>query len=371
MSVQLIELLRSPENAAGLSERDWDRLIPQARHARLLGSLYSSLEALPSRPAIPDKVWRHLYAGHVVHTKQCHSLYYELRKVGSALAEAGERLVLLKGGAYILAGLPAARGRLISDIDILVQASNLREVEAALGRHGWSPGGIDPYNDRYYRQWMHEIPPLGHCERHSTLDVHHTILPPTSDSNIDPGALWSAAVEAAPGIWILAPVDMVLHSAAHLFHEGEFDHGLRDLLDLDRLLRHFAESEGATFFPALARRAREMGLQRPLFYALRYTHRLLGTPVPEGFSRELLPRRPSAVGRRLMDFLFLRAFTPNHSSCCLPFTGPALFGLYVRSHYLRMPLRLLLPHLARKAWMDVFPAARGRGEDVKEQAAGG
>ncbi|MBN7797459.1 nucleotidyltransferase domain-containing protein [Parahaliea mediterranea] len=371
MSIQLIELLRSPERAARLGDRDWDRLIPQARLARLLGSLYHCLDTLRPRPAIPEKVWRHLYAGHAVHVKQCRSLHFELRKLGVALAEAGERVVLLKGGAYILAGLPAASGRLISDIDILVQASNLHKVEAALGRHGWTSGSIDPYNDRYYRQWMHEIPPLGHGERHSTLDVHHTILPPTSDSSIDPEALWSAMVEAAPGVWMLAPVDMVLHSAAHLFHEGEFDHGLRDLLDLDRLLRHFAATEGEAFFPALAARAREMGLQRPLFYALRYTRRFLGTPVPDGFSRELLPRRPTAPGRRLMDFLFLRAFTPNHSSCRLPFTAPALFCLYVRSHYLRMPLRLLLPHLARKAWMDLFPAAPDRGEKAQGQAAGG
>jgi hypothetical protein len=38
----------------------------------------------------------------------------------------------------------------------------------------------------------------------------------------------------------------------------------------------------------------------------------------------------------------------------LPHTALALNLLYLRSHYLRMPLYLLLPHLCRKAWMNRF-----------------
>ena len=56
---------------------------------------------------------------------------------------------------------------------------------------------------------------------------------------------YDAAVRGAdtiterPGFAVLAPEDMVLHSATHLFNEGEFDRGLRDLNDLDLLLREF------------------------------------------------------------------------------------------------------------------------------------
>lgn len=372
MKAALVNLLRLPAGADSLQDSDWNAIIPQARKTLLLGTLLAELEAAGLREHVPGEVWRHLYSGWAVHRKQRHALGYELRKLGAALAEAGERLVLLKGAAYFRADLPPATGRLISDIDILVRPGKLGEVESALARHGWSPGDIDAYNERYYRQWMHEIPPLGHSRRHSTLDVHHTILPPTSDAHIDAGALWEAAVEVAPGVWTLAPVDMVLHSAAHLFHEGEFGHGLRDLVDLDKLLRHFVAHDGEAFYAALAERAVAMGLQRPLFYALRYTRRVLGTPVPESFATSLMPESPSPVGRRTMDFLFYRAFTPDHASCRLPLTDAALFGLYVRSHYLRMPLGLLIPHLVRKAWMGIFPPAdSSTGEDGDAQKAGG
>ncbi len=38
----------------------------------------------------------------------------------------------------------------------------------------------DPYDDLYYRRWMHELPPLVHSERGQLVDVHHTILPLTA-----------------------------------------------------------------------------------------------------------------------------------------------------------------------------------------------
>ncbi len=47
----------------------------------------------------------------------------------------------------------------------------------------------DPYDDLYYRQWMHELPPLVHGERGRMVDVHHTILPLTARPTPDAQAL--------------------------------------------------------------------------------------------------------------------------------------------------------------------------------------
>jgi hypothetical protein len=41
---------------------------------------------------------------------------------------------------------------------------------------------------------------------------------------------------------------------------------------------------------------------------------------------------------------------PSHPSCDRAFTGMARNLLYLRGHWLRMPPRLLVPHLLRKAW---------------------
>ncbi|MFV0275783.1 MAG: nucleotidyltransferase family protein, partial [Parahaliea sp.] len=268
MTSLLTRTLRDPSLAGRWSPAQWAALVPQARTTRLLATLCQLAGGIEGGQSIPPEVWRHLSSGWTSHRKQCADLNYEVQKVGAALVEAGEELVVLKGAAYILAGLEAAGGRMISDIDILVREEKLPAVEAALARHGWSAGNIHPYDERYYRQWMHEIPPLGHRQRQSVLDVHHTILPPTSDGTVDARALWEATVEVAPGVRVLGPGDMVLHSATHLFHEGEFHQGLRDLLDLDRLLRQFAREYGDDFYRQLIERARYMGLTVPLYYAL-------------------------------------------------------------------------------------------------------
>jgi hypothetical protein len=51
-----------------------------------------------------------------------------------------------------------------------------------------------------------------------------------------------------------------------------------------------------------------------------------------------------------MDQLVGRALTPEHPDHPTKVTALARWLLYVRSHYLRMPLQLLIPHLLRKGF---------------------
>ena len=365
MKALLVDVLKDPEQCPKLTLADWDVLIPQGRVTGLLGTLCLMLEARDLLASVPAAVRRHLESALCTHRKQSENLEYELMWLQRAMAEMGEKLILLKGAAYIVGELPAGAGRLISDIDLLVPEKNVPRAEQTLREYGWESAEDDPYNDRYYRKWMHEIPPMAHVERDSVLDVHHTILPPTADEKLSPEKLFEQLEELVPGVFALSPLDMVLHSATHLFHEGEFLHGLRDLLDLDRLLRHFSAADDR-FWNDLVARATEMDMLTSLFLALRYSRMFFETPVPAAVEAEVESRLPRFPGVAFFDFLFVRAFLPDHASCVLAFTPFARFCLYVRSHYLRMPLYLLLPHLLRKAWVGRF------GRPVThDEAAGG
>jgi hypothetical protein len=232
-----------------------------------------------------------------------------------------------------------------------VPKARLAEVEAALMMHGWITTHHDAYDQRYYRQWMHELPPMQHARRGNSIDVHHAILPETAPVRPDPDSLRACArpIAAEPGLATLAPADMVLHSAVHLFFDGEFDKGLRDLVDLHRLLGEFGAQPG--FWDALPARARELQLGRPLFYALRYCPRLLGTVVPPAVQAAVAPDGPRGPLLWLMDRLFERALLPLHPSCADAFNGLARFALYVRGNWLRMPPLLLAQHLFHKAFI--------------------
>lgn len=275
---------------------------------------------------------------------------WELHILKKALAVVNEKLILLKGSAYVLKELPAGRGRVFNDIDILVPKSKLQQIERVLMTSGWVYTKLSEYDQRYYKQWMHELPPLRHAKRNTTLDVHHTIIPETAKLSLDVNQLFAQIRNDGPDeeVYTLSPIDMVLHSATHLFCDGELEHGLRDLVDLDALFVDFSSADSG-FWKQLCPRAQELGLSLPLYYAIHYTSAILETDIPDeimSYARKHGPRFP-----KVMDFLFSRALMPDHSSCQDRFTGFARWVLYIRSHYLRMPLRLLVPHLLRKAWM--------------------
>jgi hypothetical protein len=360
----LLRVMRDPEQVQSFSLREWDLLVRQARRADLLATVFEWLSSAGLSDYIPEQAEKHFTAhANLVHANQT-AIKWEVAQIYAAIGGVSEPPILLKGAAYVFAGLPAAAGRIFNDIDILVSKAQIEKVEQALFLAGWSGAHLDDYDQKYYRTWMHELPPLQHMRRGTVVDVHHTILPETGHLKPDVKKLLEAAITVPVredfSVRVLAPVDMVLHSAAHLFHEGEFDHGLRDLFDLHRLLNDFSSERD--FWQNLVSRAKELDLVPPLFYATRYTHKILHTPIPNYVLKNLQDMFAVSPVVRLMDFCYERTLVSDHITCCRRFTGLASYLLFIRSHYLRMPLRLLIPHLLRKAFKR--EADKPDGEDL-------
>lgn len=341
-------LLRQPELSAFLSLREWDLVVRQARAGNVLARIATVLTASGAIDNAPPAPRAHLVSAAAVGRQQRTSVAYEIDAIVRAMRSTRVVPILLKGAAYHAAALDAARGRLFSDIDILVPVAHMGDVESALIRAGWQSTHHDVYTDRYYRKWMHELPPMRHLKRATTLDVHHTILPPTAGRQLDAAKLIERAVSVSGSsvLKVLAPADMVLHSMTHLFYDGELEHGFRDLVDLDSLLSQFG-AESPEFWPSLAPRARELDLERPLYYGMRYVAAFMGTPIPPAVLSAVAG--PASAVSTWMDALFQRALCPAHATCADAFTTTARRLLYVRAHWLRMPPHLLAYHLGRKA----------------------
>ena len=354
----LFSLLANPRQMVGLDLQTWDVFIRQARNADLLGRVYELVAEHQLFDAVPLPVRPHLLSARRVARRHSAMVRFELGNLLGILAKLETPVVVLKGAAYVLAGLPAAAGRVFSDIDLMIAKDRLDDAEKLLKVQAWI-ASANSYDDKYYRKWMHELPPLQHLKRHTLLDLHHAILPQTARLKPNSAELFAAAVpvDGYPNAFVLCPEDMVLHSATHLFQDDEFKHGARDLVDLDSLLRHFAKDEA--FWQRLVQRGEIMDLSRPLYYALRFCQRLLATPVPESAMAQAAqvgrPAGPLAFG---MDKLFERALVADHPMCVDHFTGPVMWLLYIRSHYLRMPFHLLIPHLLHKAFISPINARR-------------
>ena len=346
----LLHLLGPAPQPERLSLAQWDLVVRQARRADVLARIAALVQAQAAWDAVPPAPRQHLVSALALVTRQQRELRFEVEQIARALHPIALPVVLLKGGAYALAGVQASLGRMVSDVDILVPRERLVDVESALMMAGWVHTNHDGYDQHYYRTWMHELPPMRHLRRGAVLDVHHALVPLTSKARPSTQRLLLAA-QALPGlsgVQVLAPPDMVLHSAAHLFHESDFARGFRGIVDLDALLREFSAMPG--FWSLLLERAAELDLRWPLHHALRYAQAILGTPVPAHAVAAL----ESSVGQqawacRWRDAVYLRTLQPDHASTSDRWTPLARHLLYLQGHRLRMPLHMLLPHLLRKA----------------------
>jgi hypothetical protein len=311
---QLAALLADPALAAEMASRAWTDVLAVARAEQLLATLAVRLDGLP----LPERVAAVLHDARATALEGRRQALWEAEMARRALAGVAVPVILLKGTAFVAAGLDAGRGRSIGDLDILVPRDTLDAVEAALLAHGWMWVKPDPYDDAYYRRWMHELPPMIHPERDR--------LTP------DAAKLVEHAVALGNGLAMLSPADMVVHAAIHLFADGDLSGGLRNLWDVDRLLREFSEADPA-YWSRLSAHAAEHGAALVVARAARLSHALFGTPVPAEW------RRVSAVDRLFLRRLLAR---DGWGRATRPMTRLAF---YVRSHWLRMPPAMLARHL--------------------------
>jgi hypothetical protein len=345
---EVLAILRQPSLAAPLHAAEWSQIVATARAANLLGALAERLAA--GGVPLPADAERHLEGTRQLSERQRLSVVWEAHCLRAALAALDAPVVLLKGAAYVLGYPEVARGRLFGDIDVLVPRVRLGDVESQLMLSGWASAKHDEYDQRYYREWMHEIPPMVSVRRGTVLDVHHTILPLSARNTPDPAAIIDRAVplEGLAPLLVPCPEDLLIHSITHLMHEGELHNGLRDLHDIDRMVRMF--SAGAPFWPRLVSMAAGNDLALPVAHGLHLAKRLFGTPVPDDVMAHLVPGYAERRSAHLLSRIYLSALQSPQWAHRSMWARTAHGAIYVRGHWLRMPPWLLFRHLAIKAW---------------------
>ena len=334
----LVDALRDPASTAALDAQGWTALIAMARAEQLIGTLAHRLRF----ESVPRKVLEILADARTNAEYQRRSALWEAECAARALADYPGKVVLLKGTAYVAAGLKAAEGRHIGDLDIMVAREDLPQVEASLlEKGGWEWVKEDAYDDAYYRDHMHELPPLIHKERDRMIDVHHTILPLTARPKPFPATMMDLAVELPDGLWTLMPEHMVLHSAAHLIADGDLSGGLRNLWDIHCLVTEFSGQQD-DFCLSLAEEAALHGLSQPVNRALRLSRELFGTEL-KSYSYPMTVN----YGWNRQDKWYIRRLTAR-DEWGRPKRKLTRLAFYIRSHWLRMPPLMLARHLFTK-----------------------
>jgi hypothetical protein len=330
---RLIDLLREPALAANVAAAHWNDIVIQATNALMLGQLAAAIERAGCIGHVPPAVKLHLNLATLTSTRRREAALWEVAALRRAI-DADTPMVVLKGCAYAACADVNSAGRQFSDIDILVPRALLDRAEGRLIGAGFNPSSVSAYDERYYREWMHEVPPMAHVRRHTTVDLHHAINPPVSRCHVDTAKLMPALQETSPGVFALGATDRVIHCAIHLVQEGDAHKLLRDLYDLHLLLQQHCGSE--TSLAALWRRADELGVLSLVRPAQQAAAAVFAVDANQ-------PRPDHWLGRSLV------------AAALRPRPGPgaplAEAVLLAHSHWIKMPLKLLLPHLVRKGWL--------------------
>ncbi len=263
---------------------------------------------------------------------------------------AGGQIVLLKGAAYEACNLRLAGARLASDVDVLVPRSDLSAIERQLQSAGWKAKEVNDYDQRYYREWSHELPPFAHPERGIEVDIHHAITPAMRGPGVDTDRLIDKSIEVEfdghRRFRVLQPVDQLIHCALHTFKDSDLSLRLRESMDFDLLYRHYVELN-PELPDELVARALELNQARPLWWAIHFVRRWLGSPIPES-TLEKLPA-PSASTVRVMNWLCDRAMLPGLRMERTGLDRVAAIALLARYQYQRLPLTKLIPHVMEKS----------------------
>ena len=155
--------------------------------------------------------------------------------------------------------------------------------------------------------------------------------------------VWDYPDSEAPaeGLCVLRPEDMVIHAAAHLLADGDLAGGLRNLWDIDRLVRENLERD-KHFCLSVYEESGRHGLFPAVVRAFRLAAALYDTPV-KGY---ISPMSVSLDPQR-SDALFIRRLLAR-DGWGRQTRKLTRLAFYLRSHWLRMPPLMLARHLYTK-----------------------
>lgn len=340
MKSECIAFVRAPEQyCQSASPQQWTDFINEARQYALLGSCYFLAQDAGLWSRIPAAVQNHLISGFHYAEKQKITLLNEMMELEKIFADSGIPALLVKGVGYRVGGYAFARGRVFSDIDLLVPNSHFSEALEKLKGAGYLEFNMSAYDRRYYLRWSHQHPPLTHFLRGANIDLHHHIFPVSSHENIQVESMVENAIRLLDSAFsVPSPAHLFMHAAVHLFYQDETHKLVKDLVDLYLLYQEVTTRQS---FSDLVAAAQQSNAQAAVFYALTTLQQVFSVQLPEE-ARQLAP---AASRYRRWQMQFLLTHLLDSASW---WHRPAHFFWFVRGHLLKMgPLTLLYHSVAK------------------------
>jgi hypothetical protein len=284
---------------------DWQRFLGLAQLERAVPVVYPRLRDVTGDvvPAVALDQMRRLA---MVSDFAMLHLESRLRESLGSLHSAGIRVMLLKGAALSHTAYSGVRQRPMSDLDLLVDASNAQLARRVMLSAGWREivGGIpDSVYDRH-----HHLPPLYDSRSPDLqLEIHTALFQERQPFAFDARDLWARAKPLGPTFpdtFVPDAIHSLLHACLHFLwsHQGRF--GVwRTIRDVDALTR-----DRTLDWDAFVQAAKSSRGSTSCYWTFRIAELTAGVAVPASVTERLRPPRNGyvlqAVERHLLRNLF-------------------------------------------------------------------
>ncbi len=273
-----------------LDGRRWGAVIASAEWHRLLPLLHFQLRQHGWLGKVPKPVCDRLKQASLQAAMAHLSHVARLREIASAFGDRGISYIVLKGVPLAESLYPEPALRPSSDVDVMVEPSNLLQAGQVLESLGCAhPWGRDV--QAAFRRYHHHLAPYVHERDGVIAELHWDVLSPSSHFDLDVRGLWMRASPASTGnvrCLVLCPEDQLLHLCLHFMNDRRARRhgGLLQVCDIALFLKKRGHEVNWDEFMD---RAMLHSLGDEVFKALHSTHTITGASFPDSVTRRLRP----------------------------------------------------------------------------------
>lgn len=291
---------------------DWARVVALAERERASPILWRVLDRAGS-DRVPEAAREHLRRSAMVYDFRMLRLASRLEKTVGALQAARVPVLLLKGAALATSVYGGFTERPMTDVDLLVQATDVAAARDAVIASGW-PETTDPVllallKDEHHLPHFVDPEPTG-----LRVELHTMLLPLDQPFGLDAASFWASARPARAPFASALVADrehLMLHACLHFAWSHTMEFGSwRTFRDVTALTRDgtFAWDR----FVALARQAKSV---TACYWTLRLAMRLTRAEVPAAVLEALAPPTAERL-RRSLERHFVTLVAPGEAPPC-------------------------------------------------------
>jgi hypothetical protein len=277
--------------AAAAAVENWEAVLDLAVRHRTLAYVHRGITI--AEVSLPTDVHRRLGRLVLGAAQQVTRLQALLLRIAQLLASNDVPLLVLKGPVLGPTLYPSPVFRPFADLDLLVPEEHGETAAAALGRCGLVERPFEPEVARlehaghthdgaaYHRMFWS-------ADGGELVELHVDALQLGVRLSPEQGR-WERAIPApcGQGVLMLSWADQLIQLAVHAQKHG-FNR-LIWLKDLDLLIR---QRRDEVDWEVAVEIARSEGVSASVWFALELVQRMLGTPVPQAWLRQLRPAAP-------------------------------------------------------------------------------